>query len=143
MSGIAGGLAAKEIENILFFLLAGALTGDPIEWVRERNMIRCRAERNGLIWEIDCRAVRGRFECYGRYPFAVTDRETALRRCNEINLLTAAGAMLLPEDGRPTFRTVAALDDIYGADARMRQAMEDNARAIVRYWGTLAQCAGG
>ena len=68
----------------------------------------------------------------------MADRELALRRVNEINLRTTAGAMLLPEDSRPVFRTSAEPEELYQTEDLLRRALERNAGAVVRYWGVLA-----
>lgn len=124
---------ATETEELLLALLEerGA------EWTRERGYIRFPVRRQGLRWEADCLCERGRVLIYGRYPFVPADRGAALALCNRANLRLCRGAMLLPEDGRPVLRTTAELDDIYDAAYRLRRALEENAAAVVRWWGPL------
>lgn len=72
-----------------------------------------------------------------RWPFEAADRARALERCSEINSQLTQGAVFLPKDGRPVFRTRADLKDPYGARRRLIEAIETNAAAIARYWGRL------
>ncbi len=128
----------REIEELLTRLLEER----GVPWVRERGLIRFRLRRGGAEWEVDCRCLDAQAECYGRYPFSVSGRADALRRCNEINLRTARGAMLLPPDGRPVFRTVADIGDAYDAAERIERALDDNARLLLRFWGSLERVDG-
>ena len=128
-------MKGREIETLLTQLLEER----GVPWVREQGLIRFRLRRGGAEWEVNCRCLDGQAECYGRYPFSVSDRAEALRRCNEINLQTARGTMLLPPDGRPVFRTVADAGDVYDAAERLERALDDNSRLLLRFWGSLAR----
>ena len=123
-------MKAQDIEQLLQLLLEER----GVSWVREQGLIRFRLRKNGAEWEVNCRCSDGQLECYGRYPRSVSDRADALQRCNEINLQTSRGAMLLPEDGRAVFRTVAFLGDLYDAEELLNRALDDNSRAILRFW---------
>lgn len=123
----------KEIEELLTRLLEER----GVEWVREQGLIRFRLRQNGAEWEVNCRCKDDQAECYGRYPFCISGWAEAMRRCNEINLQTARGTMLLPSDGRPVFRTVADIGDVYDAAERLERAINDNSRLLLRFWGSL------
>lgn len=127
-------MKAKDIEHLLVLLLEER----SVPWVREQGLIRFRLLQNGAEWEVDFRCESGQAECFGRYPFSLSHRFAALRKCNEINLQTARGTMLLPPDGRPVFRTTADIGDVYDAEERLNRALDDNARAILRFWGSLS-----
>lgn len=129
-------LKAEHIRSALRKLLedSGA------QWQEEQGLIRFRLRREGMIWETACRCLDGRLLVYGRYPFPVGDRAQGLAECSRINSRTVQGAMFLPEDGQPVFRTGAALDDPYDARLRMIRALEYNAAVITHFWGNMAGC---
>lgn len=116
-------------------LLTGMLEDAGVPWTEEADLIRFRAGKDGARWEMNCRCRRGELIVYSRYPFSVREGPEAWTLCNRINARTARGAMLLPEDGRPVFRSWADLEDVYGADARLRQALTFAARITARFWG--------
>lgn len=112
------------------------------DWTRESGYIRFLVRRNGLCWETDCLCTSREILVYGRYPFSLKNRGAALTVCNRANLRMVRGALLLPEDGRPVCRTAAAMNDIYDASFRLREALDDNNSAIVRWWGRLEALMG-
>lgn len=124
---------AKETET----LLTGLLEDNGVEWAREMGLIRFRLRRGAMQWEADCQCLDGRIVLYGRYPFRAEDRAAAMKACNEVNLMLDRGAMMLPKDGRPVFRTCAEMDDIYDAALRLHRAIDGNVRGVTRFWGTL------
>ena len=128
-------MKSKEIEE----LLAQLLEERGIPWVRQQGLVRFRLRHKGAGWELNCRCLDGLVECCARYPFSISNRAEALRRCNEINLQTARGTALLPPDGRPVIRTVAGIGDIYDAAERVERALDDASRLLLRFWGSLQQ----
>lgn len=120
-------------------VLTALLDGSGAAWTTQTGWIRFRMERNGCAWEMCCLPMDGEVLCYGRYPFRLDDREEGLRRCNEVNRQAVRGAMFLPDDGRPVFRTRAELDDAYGANLRLKAAIEYNAGILVRFWNLMSQ----
>ncbi|MBO4913898.1 MAG: hypothetical protein J5449_01715 [Oscillospiraceae bacterium] len=128
---------AKDAESLLTQLLEerGA------DWTRENGYIRFRLRRGGMRWEADCLCDARRIVIYGRMPFSVGDVGTALELCNRASLRMTRGAMLLPDDGVPTCRTTADVEDIYDAAFRLREALEENAGAVTRWWGGFERLA--
>ena len=126
-------MKASETERLLQLLLEER----GVPFARESGLIRFRLRSGGAEWEVNCRCSDGQVEVYGRFPCSAAERDTALRRCNEINLQTSRGTMLLPRDGRPVFRTVADIGDIYDAEERLNRALDENQRAILRFWKRL------
>ena len=126
-------MEAKDTRALLVALLADS----GADWKEEAGWIRFRLQKEGAVWEMACRCEAGQALCYGRWPFEAADRARALERCSEINSQLTQGAVFLPKDGRPVFRTRADLKDPYGARRRLIEAIETNAAAIARYWGRL------
>lgn len=120
-------------------VLTALLDESGAAWTGELGWIRFRMERNGCLWEMNCLPMDGEVLCYGRYPFRIDDRTEGLRRCDEINRQAVRGAMFLPDDGRPVFRTRAELDDAFGARTRLSAAIEYNAAIISRFWGAMSR----
>ena len=116
-------------------LLIRQLEEGSVPWVSQGELIRFWAEQGGMRWEMNCRCRRGELIVYSRYPFSVPVGAEAWKLCNRINARTARGSMLLPEDGRPVFRARADLQDIYGAEERLREALTYAAKLTVRFWG--------
>ena len=108
-------------------------------WTTETGWIGFRMERDGCMWEMRCLPMDGEVLCYGRYPFRLESRTEGLRRCDKVNRQATRGAMFLPDDGRPVFRTRAELDDAYGARNRLKAAIEYNSAIITRFWGAMSQ----
>lgn len=119
-------------------LLISLLEDSGAEWTSWGGCICLRLEHGGAVWEMACRCIQGRLMAYGRYPFGAADRARALRLCSEINSQVVQGAMFLQEDGRPVFRTGAALPDPYDAPQLIREAIEYNAAVICRFWQRFA-----
>ena len=42
------------------------------------------------------------------------------------------------EDGSPVYRCLAELDDVYGAEERIMEALRYSAGVMARWWGPLA-----
>lgn len=124
---------ARDAEALLTQLLEERGT----DWVREEGYIRFRIRRGGMLWEADCLYAERCLVIYGRYPFVVADPDAALRLCNRANERMTRGAMLLGGDGRPVVRTAAAMDDIYDAEHRLREALEENIGCVGRHWGAM------
>ncbi len=127
-------MEAKDTRRLLIALLEDSGAA----WQEEAGLIRFRIARDGMLWETACRCERDQILCYGRFPFAAADRARCLERCNEINGQTVMGAMFLPRDGRPVFRTRAELEDLYEARRRLIRALEYNAAVVARFWGRLS-----
>ncbi|MBR3570942.1 MAG: hypothetical protein IKN96_09145 [Oscillibacter sp.] len=108
-------------------------------WTTQTGWIGFRLEREGRLWEMRCLPVDEAVLCYGRYPFRVENRAEGLRRCDEVNRKAVRGAMFLPDDGRPVFRTRAELDDAYGARQRLKAAIEYNAAILARFWNAMSR----
>lgn len=123
-------MEAEEIRRLLITLLEDSGAA----WAAQGGCICFRLAKNGAVWEMACRCIKGRLLAYGRYPFAAADRAQALRLCSEVNSQVVQGAMFLQEDGRAVFRTDAALPDLYDASRLMREAIEYNAAVICRFW---------
>lgn len=128
---------ANDAERLLTQLLEerGA------DWTRQSGYIRFRVRRDGMCWEADCRCTEREVVIYGRMPFRVEDKDAALAVCNEANLRMVRGAALLPDDGVPTFRTTADTQDIYDADLRLSEALNENSGAVARWWGRFERLA--
>lgn len=127
-------MEAREICRLLVQLLEDSGAA----WSQSDGCICFRLRRGGAVWETACRCLDGRLLVYGRYPFAAGDRARALARCSEINRQVICGAMFLDGDGRPVFRTDAALPDVYDARGRAAWAIEYNAAVLRRFWHRLA-----
>ena len=125
---------AKQTRSLLLTVLEDS----GVVWQEDAGLVRFRIAREGMSWEMACRCEAGQILCYGRYPFAVPDRGVCLERCSRINSRAESGAMFLPRDGCPVFRTTARLDDPYGARHRLIRALEYNAAVIARFWGQLS-----
>ena len=123
-----------EQENVRSLLLR-MLEADGVPWVDQAGLIRFQVRQGGMLWEMNCRCRSGEIVLYSRYPFSVPEGAEAWRLCSRINARTARGAMLLPEDGRPVFRTCADLRDIFGGEDRLREALTFAARITARFWG--------
>ena len=108
-------------------------------WTTAQGWVRFRMERDGCVWEMCCLPMDGQVLCYGRYPFRVGNRAEGLRRCDAVNRQAVRGAMFLPDDGRPVFRTRAELDDAYLARQHLAAAIEYNAAILSRFWGTMSR----
>ncbi|MBR4544757.1 MAG: hypothetical protein IKO14_02095 [Oscillibacter sp.] len=120
-------------------VLTALLDESGAAWTTQTGWIRFRMERDGCSWEMCCLPMDGEILCYGRYPFRLDDRAEGLRRCDTVNRQAVRGAMFLPDDGRPVFRTRAELDDAYGARQRLKAAIEYNAAILVRFWNLMAR----
>lgn len=116
-------------------LLTRLMDAGGVPWIRQGELIRFRIRQGGMHWEMNCRCRRDEIVLYSRYPFSVRKEEKAWKLCNGINARTARGAMLLPEDCRPVFRTWVDLRDIYGGEERLREALTFAARITARFWG--------
>lgn len=123
-------------------LLLELLEERGVDWTRENGYIRFRIRRGALCWEADCLCARTSVLIYGRCPMFPADRSAALELCNRANLRLCRGAMLLADDGRPVCRTEAAVDDIYDAAFRLREAVEENINAVVRWWSGFEKLTG-
>ena len=119
----------------VYRLLTGMLENAGVPWADEAGLTRFWAEQGGMRWEMNCRCRQGEIIVYSRYPFAVPEGPEAWRLCSRVNARTARGAMLLPEDGRPVFRVWADMGDVFGGEARLRQALTYAARITARFWG--------
>lgn len=128
---------ASVTEGILLDLLDERET----DWTRERGYIRFALRREGMAWEADCLCRSRELLIYGRYPFTLSDRGAALELCNRANLAMSRSTLLLPGDARPAWRTAADMGDIYDAAFRLREALDDNSGAVVRWWGRLEALA--
>ena len=122
-------------------VLTALLDDSGAAWTTQVGWICFRMERDGGIWEMRCLPMDEQVLCYGRYPFRIEDRGEGLRRCDEVNRQAVRGAMFLPDDGQPVFRTRAELDDAYGARKRLAAAIEYNAAIIARFWGLMSRSA--
>lgn len=120
-------------------VLTALLNDSGAAWTTEIGWVRFRMERNGRLWEMCCLPMDDEVLCYGRYPFRLDDRAEGLRRCDEVNRQAVRGAMFLPDDGQPVFRTRAELDDAYGARTRLKAAIEYNAAILSHFWGVMSQ----
>ncbi len=119
--------------------LTSLLDDSGAAWTTQMGWIRFRMERNGCLWEMCCLPMDGEVLCYGRYPFRLENRTEGLRRCDKVNRQATRGAMFLPDDGRPVFRTRAELDDAYGARKRLKAAIEYNAAILSRFWDVMSR----
>lgn len=126
-------------ENQTRAVLTALLDESGAVWTAQAGWIRFRMERGGCVWETCCLPMDGEVLCYGRYPFRIEDRAEGLRRCDAVNRQAVRGAMFLPDDGRPVFRTRAELDDAFGARNRLKAAIEYNAAIISRFWGAMSR----
>ena len=118
--------------------LLALLEDSGVRWAEDAGLIRFRARRDGMVWETDCRVLRGQVLIYARFPFQAAERGAVLRRCDRVNARLIRGAMFLPEDGRPVYRCRAELDDVFGARERLTAALEYSAEVVARFWGELS-----
>ncbi len=121
----------EDVRRMLLRMLEEA----GVPWAEQAGLIRFRAEKGGMRWEMNCRCRRGEAIVYSRYPFSVPMETKAWVLCNRVNVQAPRGAMLLPGDGRPVFRTWAGLRDPYDAEERLRDALTFAARLTARFWG--------
>lgn len=124
-------------------LLTRLLDESGVPWIAQADLIRFRVKQAGMDWEMNCRCRPGEIVLYSRYPFSVPAGAEAWALCNRINSRTPRGAMLLPEDGRPVYRTSADLRDIFGGEDRLREALTFAARITARFWGDWEAMAPG
>jgi len=128
----------NDILNEVIALLedSGAL------WRSENGRLSFRLRRGGLVWDAECRAVKGRALFYGRYPFACGDAQAAADACSRVNARSIRGAMFLTQRGEIVFRTDAELDDPFGAKGRLVSALAYNAAVISHFWSEFAGISG-
>ena len=119
-------------------LLRSMLEREGVRWVEERGFLRFRVTHGGMLWETACRAIEGALLFYSRFPFSGALPDKARRCCEEINRKLVRGALFLGEDSSPVYRCRAELDDVYGAEDRVAEALEYSAQVMARYWGLLA-----
>ncbi len=128
-------LRAVEIRNILTALLEDSGAA----WKSEDGALRFRLTREGMVWENACRCRDGALLVYGRYPFPIGDPPAFHRAASRVNSQVIEGAMFLPRDLRPVFRTTARLCELYDARERIAHALEYNGAVVVRFWGEIAR----
>ena len=128
-------LRENEIQRVLTALLEDSGTA----WRTQGGLIRFRLRRDGMTWETACRCLEGRLLAYGRCPFVIGDIPGFLAQCSRINSQVVQGALFLPEDSCPVFRTGARLYGLYDARERIAHALEYNAAVIARFWGQMAR----
>lgn len=119
-------------------LLRSLLEREGVEWAEESGYLRFRAKSGGLLWETACRAQQGLLLIYGRFPFVCRRPERARQICDETNRRLCRGALFLGADGAPVYRCTAELDDVYGAEERIGQALRYSAQVMARSWGPLS-----
>ena len=125
-------------ENEARRLLLSLLDGEGVEWIEESGWIRFLTRHDAMLWETACRACDGALLIYGSFPFRASETDHARRTCEEINRSLVRGALYLAEDGMPVYRCRAELDDIYGAEDRIRTALHYSAQVITCFWARLA-----
>ena len=108
------------------------------QWSEEGGFLRFRARHGGMLWEAACRPCKGALLLYSRFPFQCREPDRARQRCEEINRRLVRGAMFLAEDGNPVYRCRAELDDAFGAEDRIAEALKYSAQVMARYWGPLS-----
>lgn len=121
----------------IYTMLTGLLEDSGGVWQERAGLVRFRLCREGMTWETACRCLDGRVLVYGRYPFPVRNEANFARMCSRINSQVVEGAMFLPPDGRPVFRTGARLYELWDARARVADALEYNGAVIARFWGDV------
>lgn len=126
-------------ENEIHKLLIGYLTGSGLQWQSDAGLIRFRLQRDGLIWEIACRCLENSLLVYARYPFSA-ERSWLLEQCSRVNSQLIRGAFFVPEDGQAVYRIRVEMDDIFGARARLKTALDYQTAVITRFWGDFASC---
>ncbi len=119
-------------------LLRSLLELEGAGWTEERGFLRFRSKRDGMLWETACRARDGALVFYSRFPFTCREPDRVLRLCGEINRQLIRGAVFPGEDGSPVYRCLAELDDVYGAEERIMEALRYSAGVMARWWGPLA-----
>jgi hypothetical protein len=119
-------------------LLKSLLERKGAGWTEEAGFLRFRARRDGMLWELACRAREGELLIYARFPFSCRKPEEARSLCERANRTLTRGALFLGEDGAPVYRIRAELDDVYGAEERVEKALAFSAQVTARYWGPLS-----
>jgi len=125
-------------EDEVMRLLRSMLELEGVGWAEESGFLRFRAEHGGMLWETACRAMDGVLLFYARFPFVCAEPDRARRCCEEINRRLIRGALFLGADGSPVYRCTAEMDDVYGAESRIEEALNYSAGVMARYWGSLA-----
>lgn len=119
-------------------LLQSLLGRKNAEWIQEGGFIRFRAKHDGMLWETACRARENAMVFYARFPFRCREPEKARRVCEEMNRKLIRGALFLGEDSSPVYRCTAELDDVFGAEERIDEALRYSARVMAHVWGRLS-----
>ena len=117
-------------ENEAIRLLEAVLTREGAEWREESGWVRFRLRHGAAVWETACRAQKDALLLYGRFPFRCGDPDRAGRLCAEINRQLVRGAVFLTEDGYPVYRCRAEMDDVYGAEERLTQALRCSGQSL-------------
>ena len=125
-------------ENDATHLLRSLLDSEGAEWAEENGWLRFRSQHDAMIWETACRACGGALLFYARFPFRFAEPDRARRLCEEANRRLVRGALYLAEDGTAVYRCRAELDDVYGAEDRIRAALGYGAQVMSHYWSRLA-----
>ena len=119
-------------------LLKTLLDNEGAEWAEESGWLRFRVRHGAAEWETACRAQEGGLLLYAAYPFRPADAQKALAACAEIDRTLVRGAMFPAEDGTIVYRCRAELDDVYGAEDRLRSAIAYSAKVMLRFWGQMS-----
>ena len=121
-------------------VLRALLETEGAEWHEENGWLRFRSKHGAMLWEISCRVIGGSMLFYGRFPFCCKDVVGARRFCEELNRRLLRGALFLTEEGAPVYRCEACMDDVYGAEQRITEALRYSAQVIEYCWGRLSGC---
>lgn len=127
---------AAEVRALLTALLADS----GATWTERAGLVCFRLCREGMVWETACRCLDGRVLIYGRYPFSVGGGPDFGPVCSRVNSQVVEGALFLPPDGRPVFRTGARLYELWDARTRVADALEYNGAVVARFWGDVQRC---
>ena len=119
-------------------ILRALLMREGAERREENGWLRFRMQRGAMLWETDCRVSDGAMLLYGRFPFRCADQNGARTFCEEMNRKLLRGALYLTEDGTPVYRCSAEIDDVYGAEQRIAEALRYSAQVIAYCWGRLS-----
>ncbi len=120
-------------------LLKALLDGEGAEWTEERGWLRFRVKCGAMVWETAARPCGGAMLFYARFPFRCAEPDQARQVCEALNRRLVRGALFLGEDGCPVYRCRAELDDVYGAETRITDALRYAAQVTAHCWGRLSR----
>ena len=122
--------------------LAAVLEHSGVDYRRDGNEFRFVFSSRGCRWQMIGRGEGERVLFYAVHPTPVTDRQSALELCSDINGKAAEGSCFLREE-RIVFRTQAKLIEACAAREMVLQALEYSASVMTFFWGDMARGANG